>query len=105
MMEVRHDLLTIDEMALRLEQQDQIALIQQLGSEFEASALPALVDQLAGSRRDGVATPQRTTVSIRTVTVPDMPGVLETTTDVAAYVSALEAVLLQMLREQKRISL
>lgn len=96
---------SIEEVTSRLEQQDQIALIQQLGTEFEASAYPALVDQLAGSRRDGVATPQRTTISIRTVTVPDMPGVLETTTDVAAYVSGLESVLLQMLRDQKRISL
>jgi 3-dehydroquinate dehydratase len=96
---------SIAETLSRLDQLDQIALIQQVGTEFEATAYPALVDQLAAERQDGRATPQKTTVSIRTVTVPGMPGVLETDTDVQMYVDGLKTVLLQMLRQEKRISL
>jgi hypothetical protein len=87
--------------------ESQVALLQQIGTDFESSAYPALVDQLAASQPSdgGAGVPTKQTVSIKTVTVPGVSGVLETATDVDTYLTALRAALVQALKDGKRISL
>lgn len=94
----------IDQTLSRVGAERQVALILQIGTDFEASVYPSLLDQLASSQQGGGAPPQKQTVSIKTVTVPGASGVLETATDVENYLTALRAALLQTLKD-KRISL
>ena len=97
---------TIDRTLTRVQAETQIALIQQIGSDFENNTYPALLDQLANSQQDdGGGAPKKQTISIKTITVPEASGVLETDTDVDTYLTALRAALLQALGDGKRISL
>ncbi len=99
---------TIEHTLTRVQAETQVALIQQIGTDFENSAYPALLDQLANSQPGGGGgggAPKKQTVSIRTVTVPGASGVLETDTDVDTYLLALRAALVQALMDGKRISL
>ena len=98
---------TIEHALTRVQAESQVALIQQIGTDFENSAYPALLDQLANSQPGGGGggAPKKQTVSIRTVTVPGASGVLETDTDVDAYLTDLRAALVQTLKDGKRISL
>jgi hypothetical protein len=89
----------------------QIALIRELGSSFEESIYPSLLDQLAASAQsgggsgDGEQTPIRQTVSVKTISVPDAHGVLENVADVEQYLDALRTALLNALNDGKRIAL
>lgn len=96
----------IDQVLSRVGTECQVALILQIGAEFEDSVYPSLLDQLTASQpgSGGNPPPQKQTVSIKTVTVPGASGVLETPTDVEKYLTALRAALLQTLKD-KRISL
>jgi hypothetical protein len=91
----------IEHTITRVQAESQVALIQQIGTEFENITYPALVDQL-GVDDDA---PKKQTVSIKTVTVPGASGVLETDTDIENYLSDLRAALVQVLKDGKRISL
>lgn len=94
----------IDQVLSRVGEEGQVALILQIGAEFEDKVYPSLLDQLADSQQGGGDTPRKQTISIRTVTVSGAPGVLETPTDVENYLKALRATLLQILKDN-RISL
>ena len=99
---------TVEHALTRVQDESQVALIQQIGTDFENSAYPALLDQLANSQQGGGGgggAPKKQTVSIKTVTVPGATGVLETDTDVDTYLAALRAALVQALKDGKRISL
>ena len=97
---------TIEHTLTRVQAESQVALIQQIGTDFENNTYPALLDQLANSQQGGGGVvPKKQTVSIRTVTVPGATGVLETDTDVDTYLIALRAALVQALNDGKRISL
>lgn len=96
----------IDQTVSRIGVESQVALILQIGAEFEDRVYPSLLDQLADSERGGEEgkPPPKQTISVKTVAVPGAFGVLETEEDVDKYLAALRAALLQILKD-KRISL
>lgn len=98
---------TVDNILARLGAENQIALVRELGSSFEATTYPALLDQLADSQDggDGEGPLPKQTVSVKTVSVTGVAGVLETEPDVDRYLAALRSALLNTLNDGKRISL
>lgn len=94
-------------MLSRVGAESQVALILQIGAEFEDSVYPSLLDQLADSQQGGEegTPPPKQTVSVKTVVVPGASGVLETEEHVDRYLAALRAALIQALNDGKRISL
>ena len=96
----------IDHVVQELDRQDQIALILQTRYDFEQQVLPSLYDELAASRANGEAPSEpRVTVSIRSLSVPDVHAVLQTSEDVDEYLAVLRHVLVQTLDDGKRIAL
>ncbi len=97
----------IDSTLSRIGSESQVALILQIGANFEASDYPALLDVLASCPQDPGPdpTPMKQTVSVRTIGVPGASGVLETEDDVDKYLAALRSALVQTLNDGKRISL
>jgi hypothetical protein len=96
----------INQTLSRVTNENQVALILQIGADFEASVYPSLLDQLAASQQGGGnGPPPKQTVAVKSVVVPGASGVLETEDDVEKYLVALRAVLLQTLGDGKRISL
>jgi hypothetical protein len=85
----------------------QAALILQIATDFESTTYPALLDLLAASPKDGDkgAPPPKQTVSVKTIQVPGVSGVLESDADVDKYLEALRIALVQTLNDGKRISL
>ena len=86
----------------------QIALIRELGTSFEKTVYPSLLDQLAASLEGqgaGSAPPAKQTVSVKTISARGVGGVLETEADVDRYLAALRSSLVQTLNDGKRISL
>lgn len=106
----------IDRIIANANNERQIALIRELGHSFGEKIYPALLDQLAASREitggtggpgTGVPGPKpgKKTVSINTITVPGVSGVLETSDEVDRYLDSLRSALLNTLNDGKRISL
>lgn len=97
----------VDDTLSRVASESQVGLILQIGSNFESSDYPALLDLLADARRGsgGGSTPTKLTVSVKTITVPRASGVLETEEHVESYLAALRIALVQTLNDGKRISL
>jgi hypothetical protein len=97
----------IDETLGRVASESQVALMLQIGSNFESSDYPGLLDLLAASQEggDNDAPPTKQTVSVKTILVPGASGVLETEHDVDKYLVALRTALVQTLNDGKRISL
>lgn len=97
----------VDKTLSRVGGENQIALILQIGTDFEASVYPSLLDQLAVAQEGGAGDvpPPKQTVSVKTVAVPGASGVLETEEDIDKYLAALRAALIQTLNDGKRISL
>ncbi|OWY83856.1 BREX system P-loop protein BrxC [Rhodococcus sp. BUPNP1] len=91
----------------RVASENQIALILQIGSTFESSDYPALLDLLAASQQSGgddEPLPKQT-VSVKSISVPGVSGVLESEDDVDTYLAALRTALVHTLNDGKRISL
>jgi len=97
----------VDETVARVASESQVALILQIGSNFESIDYPALLDMLAASQQDrgDGGPPPKQTVSVKTISVPGASGVLETEEDVDKYLSVLRSALVQTLKDGKRISL
>jgi hypothetical protein len=98
----------VDQTISRVGVESQIALIREIGASFEASVYPELLDLLAASQQGGGednAPPPKQTVSIKTVSVVGVTGVLEEEEDVERYLAALRNALIQTLKAGKRISL
>ena len=98
----------VDQMISRVGTESQVALIRRSASSFEESVYPALLDQLAASQQGGGdddVPPPKQTVSVKTISVPGVSGVLETEEDVDRYLAALRTALVQTLNDGKRISL
>jgi hypothetical protein len=93
----------VDETLARVASESQVALILQIGSVFESSDFPALLDMLAASQEGG--DPPKQTVSVKTISVTGVSGVLETEEDVDYYLAALRSALVQTLNDGRRISL
>ena len=99
----------IDQEILRVGSQNQIALIRELRASFEQSIYPGLLDQLGASQESGdddTPPPKpKQTVSVKTVSVAGVTGVLESEEDIDRYLAALRNALIQTLNDGKRISL
>ncbi|MFB6593586.1 BREX system P-loop protein BrxC [Streptomyces diastaticus] len=100
----------IDQIIARVERETQIALVREVGNSFEETTYPELLDQLVSSPRptgdDSPApVPVKQTVSVKTINVLGVHGVLETTEDVDRYLEALRSALLSTLNDGKRIAL
>lgn len=97
----------IDQTLSRVANESQVALILQIGSSFEASDYPSLLDLLAASPMEPgpEPTPQKQTVSVKTIVVPGASGVLESEEDVDKYLASLRSALIQTLTNGKRITL
>ncbi|ANH39552.1 hypothetical protein I601_3145 [Nocardioides dokdonensis FR1436] len=97
----------VDQTLARVASESQVALILQIGSNFESSDYPSLLDLLASSpvEPDPDPTPTKQTVSVKTIAVPGASGVLENEADVDKYLAALRRALVQTLNDGKRISL
>ncbi|WP_324651662.1 BREX system P-loop protein BrxC [Georgenia sp. H159] len=97
----------IDQTLSRVATETQVALILQIGANFEASDYPSLVDLLAASpaQPDPEPAPKKQTVSVKTIAVPGASGVLESEADVDTYIAALRSALIQTLNDGKRITL
>jgi hypothetical protein len=97
----------VDRTLARVASENQVALMLQIGSNFESSEYPTLLDLLASSPVDPDPDPSPTkqTVSVKTIAVPGASGVLEDEADVDRYLAALRSALVQTLNDGKRISL
>jgi hypothetical protein len=96
----------IDQVLARIDTNNQIALLLQLGTDFEETVYPSLLDQLSTPQEDGSGVvPPKHTVSIRNIPVPNAGGLLQSDEDVDTYLLALRAALVAALAEGKRISL
>jgi hypothetical protein len=106
--EARHDIEgRVSAMLARVASEGQIALIRQIGSTFESTDYPDLLDRLAASPKDGGdgGPPKKQTVSVKTILVPGVSGVLESEHDVDIYLAALRTALVGTLDDGKRITL
>jgi hypothetical protein len=100
----------VEQMITSVRVEKQIALIRELGSSFEESVYPGLLDQLAAAQQggddgDGSTPPPKRTVSVKTISATGVSGVLETEEDIDRYLAALRAVLVHTLNAGKRIAL
>lgn len=93
----------VDEIILRLASEGQVAIILQIGSNFELTDFPTLLDELTPSKVGGA--PSKQTVSVKTITPTGISGVLETEDDVDQYLTELRRALVRTLSDGKRISL
>ncbi|MCH4189981.1 MAG: BREX system P-loop protein BrxC [Bifidobacterium tibiigranuli] len=109
----------ITEHLVRIDAEQQIAVINDIASRFEDTVYPQILDQLAEAKpqalpptTDGVdkdvppvPSPVRQTVSIKKIRVTGVTGVLENENDVDRYLTALRTTLLKTFSEGKRIAL
>jgi hypothetical protein len=101
---------TIEQIITRVRTEKQIPLIREQGNSFQEKTYPALLDQLASSvplegTGDFQPKPVKQTVSVKTIAVTGVHGVLENAEDVDQYLDALREALLNTLSDGKRIAL
>jgi hypothetical protein len=98
----------VDQILTSVAVETQVAVILHFGSTFESNEYPTLLDDLAVSQQGGEGddTPSpKQTVSVKTISVSDASGVLETEDDVDRYLGVLRNALIQTLNDGKRITL
>jgi hypothetical protein len=98
----------VDQAVSRVRGEKQIALVREFGTSFEKTVYPSLLDELVASEPAGDSAdppPPKQTVSITTIAVTGVTGVLEDADDVERYLEALRRALIQTLKDDKRIAL
>jgi energy-coupling factor transporter ATP-binding protein EcfA2 len=96
----------IDQILERLVGESQVALILQVGSTFEQDDYPELLSLLVASQQSGGdGVPPKQMVSVKTIQVSGVSGVLESEADVDNYLAALRNALVESLNAGKRITL
>ena len=97
----------IDQILARLVGETQVALILQVGATFEQDDYPELLSHLVASQQGGGngAPPPKQMVSVKTIHVSGVSGVLESEADVDNYLAALRTALVETLNDGKRITL
>jgi hypothetical protein len=100
-------ILRIDQILARLVDEREIALILQVASTFEQDDYPELLSRLVASQQGGGngAPPPKQMVSVKTIHVSGISGVLESEGDVDNYLAALRTALVETLNNGKRITL
>ncbi|WP_028707702.1 BREX system P-loop protein BrxC [Propionicicella superfundia] len=97
---------SIDAILARLDGESQIALVLQAGATFEQNDYPELLSQLVASQQSGGDdAPSPSMVSVKTIQVTGVSGVLESENDVDNYLAALRNALVETLNDGKRITL
>lgn len=81
-----------------------IALVEQGKTRFEQIIYPALVERLLGSGSGGNE-PPKPTVGVATIKATGGPTLIETESDVDAYLAVLRTALVQAINDGKRITL
>lgn len=97
----------IDQILARLAGESQVAFILQVGSTFEEADYPELLSHLVASQQgggNGAPTPKQM-VSVKSIHVLGVSGVLESEADVDSYLAALRTALVETLNDGKRITL
>lgn len=91
----------------RLGGEDQAALILQAGATFEQDEYPELLSRLVAAQPGGDddAPPPKPMVSVKSISVPGVSGVLESESDVDTYLAKYRAALVATLNDGKRITL
>ncbi|WP_242086581.1 BREX system P-loop protein BrxC [Microbacterium lacticum] len=97
----------IDSILARLGDETQAALILQTGAAFEQDDYPDLLSRLVEAQQGGDddAPPPKPMVSVKSISVPDASGVLESEADVDTYLAKYRAALVATLNDGKRITL
>lgn len=97
----------IDQVVASLSRQNEISMIHQTRSIFERDRYTAMIESLDASARvdDPEPEPVKSVVSIATISVKSGSGILESATDVDAYLAALRRALISELDDGKRIAL
>lgn len=94
---------SVNHLLAGLDNESLIAVIRQTGTIFESNVYPGIIDQLTQSTSSKDA-PQKPTVAVATIKTEGGPAIMETESDVDAYLSALRTVLVQTINNGKRIS-
>ena len=94
--------------------ENQIAVVREIANTFEECTYPAILDQLVTARRSteaegggdlAYAPAKKRTVSVKSINVHGVQGLLETAEDVDRYLDALRTALIRALNDDKRIAL
>lgn len=91
---------TVNKLLSTLDSQNLIAVVHQAGSQFESVTYPGLIDQLTKSA-DSDGKPQKPTVAVASIKAAGGPAIIETESDVDAYLAALRASLVQAIKENR----
>lgn len=91
---------TVNALLSTLDSQKLIAIVHQTGSQFESATYPGLVDQLTKSADPG-GMPQKPTVAVASIKAAGGPAIIETESDVDAYLAALRVSLVQAIKENR----
>ena len=94
---------SVNHLLAGLDSQNLIAVIQQTGTMFESNIYPDLIDQLTQSVAPNDV-PVKPTVAVSSVKAAGGPAIIETKSDVDAYLVVLRTALLQTINDGKRIS-
>ena len=98
----------IDQILARLVGESQVALILQVGRDLRAGRLPGAARAVSLASQQGGgndAPPPKQMVSVKTIHVSGVSGVLESEADVDNYLAALRTALVETLNDGKRITL
>ena len=91
---------TVNTLLSTLDSQNLIAVVHQAGSQFESTTYPGLIDQLTKSADTG-GKPQKPTVAVASIKAAAGPAIIETESDVDAYLAALRVALVQAIKENR----
>lgn len=91
---------TVQTLLATLDNQNLIAVVDQTGSQFESNTYPSLIDQLTKSTNTG-SEPQKPTVAVTSIKAVGGPAIIETETDVDAYLAAFRVSLVQAIKENR----
>ncbi len=94
----------IDRILARLVTETQVGLILQVGSAFEQDDYPDLLSTLIASQQGGDDAPPKPMVSVKTIHVSGVSGVIESEADLDNYLAYLRTALVRTLNDGKQIT-
>ena len=94
---------TVGDFLVATASQRLIALVEQGKTRFEQTIYPAIVENLLGSGSAGNE-PPKSTVGVATIKATGGPTIIETESDIDAYLAVLRTALVQAINDGKRIT-